>query len=138
MLTPELLTIIVGIVSAPIGAWLGSKLERRKYETELRRLDGELSRQSAEIKAGELDNVRRANEILMETVVEPLRMEIKQLRDEVDRLNQALGQIPSCPHAHTCPITRRLRHAPRQADGDDTRVQQSVDAPMARLPPSSS
>lgn len=54
MLTTELITLLVGIVSAPLGAWLGSKLERRKYAVQLQELQAELERQSSEVKAAEL------------------------------------------------------------------------------------
>lgn len=135
MMTTELITLLVGIVSAPLGAWLGSKLERRKYEVQLAKLHQELEKQSSEVKAGELENVRQANNILMETIVEPLRQEIKQLRDEVDRLNQALGQIPACPHAHSCPITRKLRFTARPSQQECAEVSSHRERPQARLPP---
>lgn len=134
-MTTELITLLVGIVSAPLGAWLGSKLERRKYEVQLAKLKQELEMQSSEVKAGELENVRQANNILMETVVEPLRQEVEQLRYEVDRLNVALGQIPVCPHAPSCPITRQLRRQKRQGGAPERATDATHAAPQARLPP---
>lgn len=134
-MTPELIGLIVGIVAAPLGAWLGSKLERRKYEILLAKLRTELEKDSSDVKSGELENVRQANNILMETVVEPLREEIKQLRDEVDRLNQALGQIPVCPHAQSCPITRKLRRQTAAVSPDGGVLPARKDRQQARLPP---
>lgn len=131
----ELIALVFGIVSAPLSAWLSSRLERRKYEVQLSALQKEVEKQSSDVKAGELENVRTANSILMETIVEPLRQEIKQLRDEVDRLNQALEQISACRHAHDCPVTRKLRYQalPGQVEGGELSAGQ--ERLRARLPP---
>ena len=65
----EIITIIISALSAaiaaPIGAWVGRKLERDKYRIELDRLRAEMKDKLAEVKSHELENVRKAPDILM-------------------------------------------------------------------------
>ena len=108
----ELLTIIlpalVAAIAGPLGAWIGRKLERQKYEIELGKLRTELKDQVAKVKSHELENVRKASDILMESIVPPLKAEIENLRNDVQRLNKALEQIWGCPHVDRCPVKYEL------------------------------
>lgn len=108
----EITTIIVSAavacVSAPLGAWINSVMLHRKYKIEVDSLKEELRNKQVETKGHELENVRKANEMLMETVVLPLQKEIKSLRNETGKLRKAIEKIPSCPHAGDCPVSREL------------------------------
>ena len=108
----EIITLIVNAlvaaVSGPLGAWLNSKMLRAKYRTEVDKLRAELAQLRTDTRGHELENVRKATEILMEGVVTPLKSEIKQLRYELNRMRRAIEKIPSCPHADTCPVSHEL------------------------------
>lgn len=108
----EIITIIVSAlvaaVSAPVGAWVGRKLERDKYRIELEKLRAEMKDKLAEVKSHELENVRKASDILMESIVPPLKAEIINLRNDVQRLNKALERIWGCSHVDRCPVKYEL------------------------------
>lgn len=102
----EVLSIVLSTLAAPIGAVVGSLLARAKYR--------------AEVKNSELDNVRKANDMLMEGVVEPLSKQIKKIDRELQRLRKAVEKIPLCPHAADCPVSRELQNsAERDEAGGD-------------------
>lgn len=121
----EIITIIISALSAaiaaPVGAWVGRKLERDKYRLELERLRAEMKDKLAEVKSHELENVRKAADILMESIVPPLKAEITNLRNDVQRLNKALEHIWGCRHIDHCPVKYELLLAPqgreRKQDG---------------------
>lgn len=117
----EIITIIVSALSAaiaaPVGAWVGRKLERDKYRIELDKLRAEMKDKLAEVKSHELENVRKAADILMESIVPPLKAEIRNLRNDVQRLNKALERIWGCPHIDRCPVKFELLLTP-QGDGE--------------------
>lgn len=124
----EIWTIISGIVAvvaAPLGAWIGHRLERTKYRIELDRLRAEMKDKLAEVKSHELENVRKASDILMESIVPPLRAEINNLRNDVQRLNTVLELIWGCPHIDNCPVKRGLLLPP----ADDWRPKERGDHP---------
>ena len=123
----EIITIIISALSAaiaaPVGAWVGRKLERDKYRIELERLRAEMKDKLAEVKSHELENVRKAADILMESIVPPLKAEITNLRNDVQRLNTALERIWGCPHVDRCPVKYELLLQPKgggaEPDGSD-------------------
>lgn len=119
----NILPIIIGTISAPVGAWIGSRLEKRKHEVEIGSLRAEMDKRLSEVRKNELDNVREANDILMNSVVIPLKKEITTLRYGLNRLNRALEKIPSCPYAATCPITHELQ----ELSDDDKCVRDASD-----------
>ena len=108
----EIITIIVSAlvaaVSGPVGAWVGRKLERAKYRIELETLRADMNNKLAEVKSNELENVRKAADILMESIVPPLKAEITNLRNDVQRLNTALERIWGCHHIDSCPVKFEL------------------------------
>ena len=106
----EVLSIVLSTLAAPIGAVVGSLLARAKYR--------------AEVKNSELDNVRKANDMLMEGVVEPLSKQIKKIDRELQRLRKAVEKIPLCPHAADCPVSRELQNS---AERDEERDQPGAD-----------
>jgi len=108
-LTTILLAIIgSSVIAAPLGAWLGSILTRDKYKAEIDQLRAEVASKMSAVENSELDNVRKANQMLVETVVEPLQKEITSLRRNVDKFRKAIEKIPGCPHANECPVSRQL------------------------------
>ena len=108
-ITTILLAIIgSSAISGSLGAWLGSVLTRDKYKAEIDALRADVASKLSAVENSELDNVRKANQMLVETVVEPLQMEITSLRRNVDKFRKAIEKIPGCPHANECPVSRQL------------------------------
>lgn len=118
----EIITIIVSAlvaaVSGPVGAWVGRKLERAKYRIGLETLRAEMNNKLAEVKSNELENVRKAADILMESIVPPLKAEITNLRNDVQRLNKALERIWGCRHIDSCPVKFELLLSPQGSGAD--------------------
>ena len=123
----EIITIIVSAlvaaIATPVGAWVGSRLMRAKYQAEVDQLRAEMKDKLAEVKSHELENVRKASDILMESIVPPLKAEIINLRNDVQRLNKALERIWGCPHVDRCPVKYELLLQPKgsgaEPDGSD-------------------
>lgn len=123
----EIITIIVSAlvaaIATPVGAWVGSRLMRAKYQAEVDQLRAEMKDKLAEVKSHELENVRKASDILMESIVPPLKAEIINLRNNVQRLNKALERIWGCPHVDRCPVKYELLLQPKgggaEPDGSD-------------------
>lgn len=135
----EIITIIisalVAAVSAPVGAWVGRKLERDKYRIELEKLRAEMKDKLAEVKSHELENVRKASDILMESIVPPLKTEIDNLRNDVQRLNTALERIWGCPHVDHCPVKFELLLHPKGDGGEPDRGDGADDGHGAQRKP---
>lgn len=123
-----IITSLMAAIAGPIGAWVGRKLERAKYRIELDKF-------RSEVKAQELDNVRRAANILMESIVPPLQIEIENLRNDLQRLNNVLERIWGCPHIDLCPVRYELLFQPKgykpgkDAIGADNRENSSGGTP---------
>ena len=64
-----LITSVTAVVSAPLGAWLGAKLQSQKSKAEIDSLRAEVQKKLAGVKDNELENVRKANDILIEGIV---------------------------------------------------------------------
>lgn len=144
----EIITIIVSAlvaaVATPIGAWIGRKLERAKYRIELDTLRAEMNDKLAAVKSHELENVRTASDILMDSIVPPLQTEIIKLRNDVQRLNNALERIWGCPHVDRCPVKYELLLQPQGGereqggsgcDGDSHGAHRKPDGGKARDDP---
>ena len=104
-----ILPLIAAIITAPVASWLTSKLQRRQYEEQIAQLHAEVDRIKSEVKSNELENVRKASDILMEQIVDPLKKEMTRLRNEVHRFRKALDEYARCPHADGCPVLFKLR-----------------------------
>lgn len=107
-ITTIIVSAIVAVISAPLGAWVNSKILRQKYDIEIGKLRAEMEEKLSAVKKSELDNVREASQILMENIVKPLKTEIQSLRRDVNKFSKAVEKIPSCPMADKCPVSREL------------------------------
>lgn len=107
-ITTIVVSAIVAAISAPLGAWINSKILRQKYDIEIGKLRAEMEEKLSAVKKSELDNVREASQILMENIVKPLKTEIQSLRRDVNKFSKAVEKIPSCPMADKCPVSREL------------------------------
>lgn len=107
-ITTIVVSAIVTAIFTPLGAWVNSRVLRQKYDLELGKLRAEMKQTLTEVESDELENVRKASDILMEHIVTPLRSEIKSLRKDVDKFRKAVEKIPTCPMADSCPVSREL------------------------------
>lgn len=110
----DITNVIISIIGStalciPLGIWVGSILNRSRYKVEIDKLRAELAEKLSSVKSTELDNVRKANDLLVESIVTPLKKEISSLRRDVEKFRKAVEKIPSCPHAADCPVSRQLR-----------------------------
>lgn len=99
----EILIALVGLVVSTVTALVTHWLSRKKYTVETQKT--------------ELENVREGNDILMKQIVNPLKLELKSVRNELRRFRRAIEKIPACPHATDCPVSLELLAA--EADDDD-------------------
>lgn len=103
-----ILPALAAAVSAPVGAWVNSRLLRQKYRIELEKMQAEMRQTVATVHTAELENVKKASEILMDNIVKPLEKEMKSLRRDVEKFRKAIEKIPSCSLADSCPVSREL------------------------------
>lgn len=110
-MTESILAAIVGIITAPLTALLTAIFMRSKHKAEVDGLRAEVKKTLADVRGRELDNDKKAIEMIMELVVEPLRKDMKALQSKVDILTNAIEKVNSCPHADNCPVSHELRHS---------------------------
>ena len=110
-MTQTILCAITAIITAPLSALLTAIFLKSKYNAEVDKLRAEVRDTLAEVRGKELDNDKKAIQIIMELVVEPLRKDMKQLQQKVDTLTNAIEKINSCPHADSCPVSFELRRS---------------------------
>lgn len=118
-----ILPVLATAIAAPIGAWVGSVLQRQKYRAEIAAMRAEIDQKLAGVKSTELDNVRKASDLLMEAIVTPLKKEITSLRRDVDKFRKAIEKIPSCSYSDSCPVSRQLQ----KYEADDQRDRTDAD-----------
>lgn len=119
-MTTELLHIILpliaAIITAPIASWLTSKLQRQKYEENIRQLRAEIDKIKSEVTSNELENVRKACNMLMEQIVEPLEKELTKIRNVLNRFRKAFEDIAKCAHTDSCPVRLKLLELEKDPD----------------------
>ena len=105
METSEIISLLFGVLSAPVGLWIQSLLLRKKYNAEIESLRAQVEASKTDTRGDELENVKNGMSILMEQVVEPLKKEINAIRKELARLRRAVEKANRCPfadHADAC------------------------------------
>lgn len=106
---------ILGVLAT--GGWLVSRWRRRQ---EKENHDAELARKEAELTAtlrdSETKYTREALEIYNENVVKPLRDELKTIRENQIRFQEAINLAPTCRLFPDCVVIRRLRKSPKDGD----------------------
>ncbi len=125
----EIILAIIAIVATPVSAWLASVLTKAKSAQEVAKLKAEVDQMKSDIRSRELDNDRKAINMVMELVVDPLRKEMRLIQRKVDRLTNAIDKIPSCPHSASCPVSHELQ---RIAEPDPTGLEQPEDKVSGR------
>lgn len=100
--------------------------DNKKYIQEVEKLKTDVQLARANTRSNELDNVKKAMEILMDEVVEPLKTEINAIRKELGKFRRAVEKANSCRLADGCPVRHELQYSERR-DG-----QRSRDSPSER------
>lgn len=127
MNTFETLQLLSGLLTVAMGTgWIKSWIEQKKYIQEVEKLKAEVQAAKTNTRSNELDNVKKAMEILMDEVVEPLKTEINAIRKELGKFRRAVEKANSCRLADGCPVRRELQYSERR-DGQRTR-----DSPSGR------
>jgi len=132
MNTLEILQLLCGLLTAVIGAG-GLKMwtDNKKYIQEVEKLKTDVQLAKANTRSNELDNVKKAMGILMDEVVEPLKLEINAIRKELSKFRRVVEKANSCCLAVDCPVRRELqysekreqqrsRDSPRECSDSDT------------------
>ena len=94
--------------------------DNKRYIQEVEKLKADVQLAKANTRSNELDNVKKAMEILMDEVVEPLKEEINAIRKELGKFRRAVEKANSCRLATDCPVRHELQHSERR-DGQRTR-----------------
>lgn len=115
MNTLEILQLLCGLLTAVIGAG-GLKMwtDNKKYIQEVEKLKTDVQLAKANTRSNELDNVKKAMGILMDEVVEPLKLEINAIRKELSKFRRAVEKANSCRLAVDCPVRRELQYSEKR------------------------
>lgn len=116
-MTETILAAVVAIITAPLSALLTAIFLRSKHKAEVDQLRADVQKTLSDVRGHELDNDKKAIQMIMELVVEPLRKDMVQLQEKVDILTNAIEKVNSCPHAVNCPVSHELRHAKKDSVG---------------------
>ncbi len=114
------------LTAVPIGVWVGARMVRTKYQAEIDDLRADVKKKIADAQNQELENVRKAADILVASIVPPLESQINKLNNEVARLNDVLESIWGCPHIAVCPAKHRLLQ-PQKGGGGAERGRDGTD-----------
>lgn len=104
-------TLLALLTLAAGGGWL---FDRKRHRREIESL-------AADNRQKDMDLSKMYVDEFKENIAEPLRREVRELKREIKRLNNALDKIQDCPHAGDCPVYDELR---RQTDANDADGQQ--------------
>lgn len=127
MLTTEVILALIAIVAAPLSAWLSARMAKSKYAAEVEQLKADVKKTLSDVRGHELDNDKKAIEMIMELVVEPLRRDMKLLQRKLDRFSNAIEKINACPHADACPVEHELRRAKENGEREPSYALARID-----------
>lgn len=116
-MTETILAAIAAIITAPLSALLTAVFLRSRHKAEVDQLRADVQKTLSDVRGHELDNDKKAIEMIMELVVEPLRRDMLQLQEKVDILTNAIEKVNSCPHADNCPVSHELRRTKESGGG---------------------
>lgn len=126
----EWTTITLAIINIVGG--LGWLFDRRKHKQEVEGLKAENLKKKQEVEGLKADNRQKEMNLskmyvdeFKQNIAEPLRREVRELKKEVKKLNNAIGKIQDCPHAADCPVYDELQ---KQQNDDDRVCQNGGDA----------
>lgn len=94
----------------------------------VKKANAEAERSVADAESVRICNAEHATRILIENIVEPLKKELHETREELGtvrkefgatkremaRLRKAIGDASNCKHSDDCPVLNRLRDLPKE------------------------
>lgn len=110
MNTLEFFQLLCTVLTTIVGAG-GFKvyIDTKKYNQEVEKLKAEVQAARTNTRGNELDNVKKAMEILMDEVVSPLKLEINAIRKELTKFRKAVEKANTCRFSADCPVNRELQ-----------------------------
>lgn len=126
-MTETILAGIVAIITAPLSALLTAVFLRSKHKAEVDQLRADVQKTLSDVRGHELDNDKKAINMIMELVVEPLRRDMKLLQRKLDRFTNAIEKINTCPHADACPVEHELRRAKENGEREPSYALARID-----------
>ena len=122
----EILNLVLG------GGLLAAVIGLLTLKATVRKANAEAEKARAEAETVRIDNTEQATRILIDNIVEPLKKELNETREELRatkkefgstksemaRLRKAIGAAGNCKHSGDCPVLFRLREHPKDSEGD--------------------
>lgn len=106
----EYTKLACGLLTAIIGVG-GFKVytDKQRYLQEVEKLKADVRAADSNVRSNELDNVKKAMQIVMDEIVEPLKEEINAIREELGKLRRAVEKAGDCRLATDCPVRIELQ-----------------------------
>lgn len=98
-----LLTTIIGVGGFKVYT------DKQRYLQEVEKLKADVRAADTNVRSNELDNVKKAMQIVMDEIVEPLKQEINAIREELGKLRRAVEKASDCRLATDCPVRSELQ-----------------------------
>lgn len=90
----------------------------------LKKARAEAEKAQAEADTVKITNTEQATRILIQNIVEPLKIELNETRKDLNatkremaRLRKAIADANSCKYNDNCPVLKRMRFLPKERDG---------------------
>lgn len=92
----------------------------RKHRAETDKMKAEIESLKADIQKKNLDLAKEFVEEFIVNIVEPLKKEVKGLRNAIAKLRKAIDQTSNCTYRDECPVHAELQK--QSASDDDTNI----------------
>lgn len=100
-------SIVLALIT--LGGGCGWVVDRRKHRQEIESIKADNRQKDMDLGKMYVDEFKT-------NIADPLRCEVRGLKNEVKKLKNAIGKIQDCPHAADCPVYDELQK--QQADDD--------------------
>lgn len=114
----EILNVVLG------GSLVGAIISIVTIRSALKKARAEAEKALAEADTVKITNTEQATRILIQNIVEPLKLELNETRKDLNatkremaRLRKAIDDANSCKYSADCPVLRRMRFSPKERDG---------------------
>ena len=101
-------SIVLGVMTLLGGC--GWVIDRKKHRQEVESL-------KADNRLKDMELAQIYVEQFENNIAEPLRHEVRELKDEVMELKNALERVKDCPHRGNCPVRNGMRKHAKRAEG---------------------
>ena len=114
----EILNVVLG------GSLVGAIISIVTIRSALKKARAEAEKALAEADTVKITNTEQATRILIQNIVEPLKIELNETRKDLNatkremaRLRKAIDDANSCKYSADCPVLKRMRFSPKERDG---------------------